>query len=381
MNRKLISAILALLLCLSFAVTASASSPAAQFVADDLGYLADSEIADLNRLAAAIYEERGVGIFFIFTAQEDLKNYDIAALLGGMEDYVIMLENTDSWFAFYGGKGETIDLATEEILRGIYDETDTYVEGVEDFLTAAGELFPQVAEAPSEAPSQEAQSSVEYLVFDEADLLTDAQEAQLEEMLMNIGHTYSAQLVVCTIASMDGGDIDLFDDYLYDTMGFGYGENHDGVMLLVCMDPREYRILSNGFAGVAIDSGDIDRIADAIVSDLSDGNYAEAFETFAQRCEYYLDGYQNGFPFQTGKNLVICLVIGIVAGLVVAFILKGQLKTVRKQDQANVYVKPGSMQITVRNDFFLYRDVTRSKKSSSSSSGSGSSRSSGGGSF
>ena len=131
----------------------------------------------------------------------------------------------------------------------------------------------------------------------------------------------------------------------------------------------------------AIDSGDIDNIGDKIVSDLSDGDYAAAFDEFADQCDYYLDGYINGFPFNFGKNLMICLIIGIVAGVVVAFVLKGQLKTVRKQNQANVYVKPGSMQVTVRNDFFLYREVSKSKKESSSSSGSGSSRSTGGGSF
>ena len=118
-----------------------------------------------------------------------------------------------------------------------------------------------------------------------------------------------------------------------------------------------------------------------IVSDLSDGDYAAAFDEFAEQCDYYLDGHINGFPFNFGKNLLICLIIGIVAGVVVAFVLKGQLKTVRKQNQANVYVKPGSMQVTVRNDFFLYREVSKSRKESSSSSGSGSSRSTGGGSF
>ena len=180
---------------------------------------------------------------------------------------------------------------------------------------------------------------------------------------------------------MDGGDIDEFLEYIYDYMDFGYGENRDGVLLLVCMDPQEYRILSNGYACVAIDSGDIDSIGDVIASDLSDGDYAAAFDEFAEQCDYYLDGHINGFPFNFGKNLLICLIIGIVAGVVVAFVLKGQLKTVRKQNQATVYVKPGSMQVTVRNDFFLYRDVTRTKKQSSSSSGSGSSRSTGGGSF
>ena len=82
-------------------------------------------------------------------------------------------------------------------------------------------------------------------------------------------------------------------------------------------------------------------------------------------------------------SVFLLLVIGIVAGLIVAFILKGQLKTVRKQDQANVYVKQNSMNLTHQSDIYLYRTVSRSKKSSSgSSSGSGgTARSKGGGSF
>ncbi len=221
----------------------------------------------------------------------------------------------------------------------------------------------------------------EYLVFDEADILTDSEEIILTQRLKDVSHTYNAQIVVATMDSMDGSDIDEYLEYAYDSMGFGYGENHDGVFLLVCMDFREYRILSNGFAGAAIDSGDIGRIGDVIVPDLSDGNYAASFHQFADQCAYYLDGYINGFPFNFGKNLLVCLMIGLLVGLVVVFILKGQLKTVRKQNQANVYVKPGSMRITVSNDLFLYRHLTRTKKQSSSSSRSGSSRSTGGGSF
>ena len=223
-------------------------------------------------------------------------------------------------------------------------------------------------------------------VYDEADLLTDSEEAALTRKLADVSETYQAQLVVCTIASMDGGDVDFLLDYLYDSMGFGYGERHDGVLLLVCMDPREYRILSNGYAGVAIDSHDIETIGEAIVSDLSDGDYAEAFQEFADQCAYYLDGYLYGFPFDFGGNLLICLIIGLAAGLIVAFILKGQLKTVRRQAGARAYVKPGSMQVTVHNDLFLYRNVTRVKRETSSSSGGGSrssesARSRGGGSF
>jgi uncharacterized protein len=222
------------------------------------------------------------------------------------------------------------------------------------------------------------------LVYDEADFITDAQEAALADKLLTISKAYNAQIVVVTVDTLDGEDVDGFVEYLYDYMGFGYGENHDGVLLLVCRNPREFRILSNGFAASAIEMDQIDAITADITPYLSDGDYAGAFDEFADLCDYYLNGYLNGFPFDVGMNLLIALGIGLVAGLITASMLKGQLKSVRKQSRANVYVKDGSMRITTRNDLFLYRDVTQTEKPTSdsdSSSSSGSSRNVGGGSY
>lgn len=217
-------------------------------------------------------------------------------------------------------------------------------------------------------------------IYDDADLLTSAEEAQLAQKLSRINQQYEVQLVVMTVSSADG-DIDRFTEDVFDSMAMGYGANRDGVLLLVCMDSREYRILSNGYAGEAIGSAQLDAIEDNIVSELSDGAYADAFSTFADNCAYYLDGYLNGFPFNAGKSLLIALVIGIVAGVVVALLLKRQLKSVRQQKQADVYIKSGSMHITTSRDLFLYRQVSRTQKASAQSSSSGSSRNIGGGSF
>lgn len=221
----------------------------------------------------------------------------------------------------------------------------------------------------------------EYYVVDDADLLSDAEEATLSETLKKISNTYNAQIVVGTIDVMEGTDIDTFIEFSYDQLELGYGENYDGVLLLVCMDPREYRILSNGFAADAISSDAIDSISDTIVNDLSNGDYISAFEQFAEECEYYLDGHINGFPFKFAKNLLISLAIGLVLALIVTGNMKSKLKSVRKQAAATEYTKPGSMQVTYSNDFFLYRVVDRQKKESKSSSSSGSSRNVGGGSF
>ena len=217
-------------------------------------------------------------------------------------------------------------------------------------------------------------------IYDEADLLSNQEETQLAEKLSEIGKEFDAQIVIMTVSSTNG-NVDAYIEEMFDGMNMGYGEKRDGVLLLVCMNDREYRILSNGYAGEAIGPSQIDAIGDAIVSDLSDGAYADAFFTFADQCVYYLDGYLNGFPFNFGKNLIVALIIGVVAGVVVALVLKNQLKSVRQQKQANVYIKSGSMQITASRDLFLYREVSKTKKASTNSSGSGSSRNVGGGKF
>ena len=221
----------------------------------------------------------------------------------------------------------------------------------------------------------------EQVVFDEADLLTASEELALERRLMDVSRNYEAQILVCTIPYLPGGDVDSYVDIVYDSMDFGYGENRDGVLLLVCMNPRQYRILSNGYAGVAINTSDIGYIGDAIVSDLSDGYYADAFHTFANECEYYLNGYINGYPYEVGTWIVVSLVIGVVVALIALLVMWMKLKSVRRQNRAADYVKPGSMNLTLQEDIYLYRTVNRTKRETNSSSGSGTARSKGGGSF
>ena len=380
MTKRIICTILSFVLCFGLAMPVFAADKDTSFVIDEVGYLTDDGIAALNSLGAAYYDMTGVGIFFVYTQAESTKEYDVEAILNGITDYVVMVENETSWYVHLGGKGEIIDAAAEDALRAAYDADETYIGGVGAYMDAAVLYFPELP-AETEAAARED----EQLLYDEADLLSDDQEAELLQKMTEVSHANNAQIVIATIASMNDGDIDSFADYLYDSMGFGYGENHDGVLLLVCMDPREYRIVSNGYAGVAIGPDQIDTLCDVVEFYLSKGNYATAFTLFANECEEFLVYYQDGSPFNVGKSLAISLVIGIIAGLIVAFVMKGQLKSVRKQNSARTYVKPGSMQLTYSRDIFLYRNVVRTKKQerveSTSSGSGGTARSRGGGSF
>lgn len=221
-------------------------------------------------------------------------------------------------------------------------------------------------------------------VADRAGLLSQSEAEALSYLLSQISDTYQTQIIIFTLPEANTWDIDQYIEDIFDENQMGYGDDRSGILLLVCMDIREFRILTNGAANDAIGDWEIEKISDAIVSDMSDGDYYAAFDEFIDQCDYYLDGHINGFPFNWGQKLVIALIIGLVAGLITAFSLKAQLKSVRKQHQADAYVKHGSMQVNTRSDLYLYRHVSRVRKENNNSSGSrsgGSSRSVGGRSF
>jgi uncharacterized protein len=226
-------------------------------------------------------------------------------------------------------------------------------------------------------------AEADALIYDEADILTNREEKDLNEKLAEISDEYDTDVLVITLQTTDGEPTGDCAEELYRVCEFG--RDAGGIVLLVSMEnPREFDIVSMGEASNALQTSELDAVLDAIEPDMRDGEYMAAFETYAEECRYYLDGYVNGFPFDVGATLIFALIVGLVIGLIVVFIWKGQLKSVRKQNTANVYVRSGSMQVTVHSDLYLYRNVVRTRRQTSSSSGSGSggvSRSSGGRSF
>ena len=225
-------------------------------------------------------------------------------------------------------------------------------------------------------------NNADTFVYDKAGLLTESEEAILSEKLAAISQSFNAQVTLVTLSSSIYSDIYFSAENTYRDLKLGYGANRDGVLLLVCMDIREYYIYPNGFVEEALPGEYIDKICDGIDRDLPDDNYFAAFNTYAEKCEFYLNGYVNGFPFDFQQSILISLGIGAAVGLIVVLILKAQLKSVRKNNHANAYVKDGSMHITHARDFFLYSRVSKTpKQTDSSSSSGGSSRKGGGRSF
>ena len=212
-------------------------------------------------------------------------------------------------------------------------------------------------------------------------------EAQFGE----IANRQKVDIVICFANSLDGKKTADYTETLYEKHNYGYGENKDGIMLLVSFEEHDWYIATRGYAIHAFTDAGIRYIGNQIKGDLGDGNCYAAAEYFGQICDELISDAKNGNVYgeptgaiddeDTGFVLPppMWILISIGAGLIVALVVVGsmkrKLKTVNLQAAANSYLKSGSLNITESNDIFLYSNVTRTAKpkNNDNNNGSGSS--------
>lgn len=257
----------------------------------------------------------------------------------------------------FGESADALPFAAEEYTD--IDSPPMLTAGTQDDVTA-----------PREIPSQRLQG----LVVDNADLLTPEQEELLTAKLEAIRSQYSFEVSVVTVPDTGGQAVRDFTDDFYDYNGYGFGEERDGLMLLLSMENRDWWVSTCG-KGLKVFSVDtINSMIESISPDLSADNFDKAFSDFSMLCAGKLDKY--------GKVSPVWIVIDLVLGFVIAFIIMkiktGKLKSVNKQRSAANYVTPGSLVLFGQNDRFLTTSVSRVPVQQNSSSGSGSHTSSSG---
>ena len=234
-------------------------------------------------------------------------------------------------------------------------------------------------------------------LVDGADLLDDSEEEELLNELDEISERQQCDVVVVTADSLDGKTPEAYADDFYDYNGYGVGVDKDGMLLLVSMEERKWQISTCGFGIEALTDAGIGYISEKFLPDLSDGDYAEAFSTYASLCDEFITRAKTGDAYDTGnmpKERVSpvwipgSLLIGLVLALIITGVMRAQLKTVHRQPAASSYMVPGSRNLRVSRDIFLYRTVTKTERpkdndggSSTHTSSSGQTHGGGGGSF
>ena len=214
-------------------------------------------------------------------------------------------------------------------------------------------------------------------VIDNAELLSTDERELLTSKLDEISTRQKVDVTVATTDTLDGLTVSDYAERFYESHNYGYGPDKDGTILLISMEDHDWYMATYGYAITAFTDAGIQYIGEEMTGDLSDGDFAAAFDIFADECDDFITQAKTGEPYDIDNEpqkpmswiwIPISLVAGIVLSLIVVGTMKSKLKTVRFQAAANNYVKAGSMNLTESRDIFLYNTMTKTKKEKNDSS-------------
>ena len=134
-------------------------------------------------------------------------------------------------------------------------------------------------------------------IVDTADLFTEEEEMQMEARLAEIRSELNKDIVVATDVSSYGLDQSIYAADFYDFNGYGIGDQFEGVVLFICMDPndRGWFVTCTGPETRALYTEQIaNQMDDMLYEYMSAGRYSEGVSDWI---ENFRRLYKTGSPY------------------------------------------------------------------------------------
>ncbi len=218
-------------------------------------------------------------------------------------------------------------------------------------------------------------------VTDDAGLLTAEEREELEQKAARISETYECGTYIYTLDDFTAyghSDAKEFAKDVYRQYDLGWGEDRDGILLLLSMSDRDYALIAYGdFGNQSFTDYGKSQMEDHFLAEFGNNDWKDGFEEYLEDCEEYLELSWEGTPYDADTeesvwmNILFVLVIPCVISGVICLIFLSQMKAAVRQGDADAYVMQNGIHIRVREDRFTHETVTRRKIESSSGSGGG----------
>lgn len=228
-------------------------------------------------------------------------------------------------------------------------------------------------------------------VQDLADILTDEEEASLQEECISVGENNEIDILILTTDSVPVNRKVYLEDF--------YDANDtvltDAVLILVNMEPdnRGVEIQGYGQCEFSISDDRIEQILDEIVPYLSDGDYYGAFSSYINEVDHYMsieatsdyvhteqdnlnyneNYYEDAHPDKgellrkkTLFNLLIAVIAGAVSVSVMLIHSKGEITV-----NSNTYLDPKNSRLLGHWDRYIRTTTTRVRKPQNNNSSGG----------
>ncbi len=273
----------------------------------------------------------------------------------------------------------------ETMLKGFY-------EGMEAAAEASGAAVEQAAgeEASYTTYSGNPMAQLAF-VTDEAGLLDEQQRIELEARAAELSAAEECGVYIVIVEDYSyyaSGDILYFAESIFTEYFMGWGEDRDGIVLVLSMADRDYGLLAHGSKGNAAftDYGK-QVLSEAFLDDFRNDDWNGGLTDYVETAELMLQRYDQGRPVDVNDKLELpkeekgfslfslLIILGIPSGVAAAVcgVFKSQMKTAVKKTQASDYISSEGLDLRIRQDYFTHRTEHREliQQNNSSSRGIG----------
>ena len=252
-------------------------------------------------------------------------------------------------------------------------------------------------------------------ITDMYNLLSESEKSALEEKAAAVSAAYKCSVYAVIVDDFSKyastSNVYTAGSQIYDNYVLGYGEYHDGVLLLLSMNDRDYALVAGGKKGNEyFNNAGMTKLENAFLDNFKNNDWYGGINDYILACEKVLQGepesssyvdpgvttynydsngnydYSDVTP-QTKKSGIsageglISAIVSFFSGLGVCSSAKKKMKTANLKTTAENYVDTSAAQFTNRGEVFLRRTEQRQIiQQTQPSSGGSSPRPSGGGS-
>lgn len=374
MKMRIVALILGLIMTLAWMVPALAESRNGVYILDEKEYLSESEWQVYQIQAKDLSNKLDMDILYVQTYHVDLQTDAQSLNLGSRSNQIMLLDNDGTCDIALFGTANALSQEHIRQLRDAYIVKPTYSEGVAAYLATAEQIVTDM-KASGAFERYDAASQSASRIVDRANLLDASEEEALLLQLDEISQRQQLDVVVVTVNTLEGKSaMDYAEDFFHQN-GYGFGPERDGILLLVSIEEMHGCIYTSGYGTTAFTAEGQDYFSDCVAPQLSEQAYANAFRTFAQKCDDFITQARTGesghlpeTSFPIGKCLLISLIVGVIAASGVVLYMKKQLKSLRAQDTVAANAKSTVPNLTVDKEIYLYSTTTSRSRSKAGSS-------------
>lgn len=221
-------------------------------------------------------------------------------------------------------------------------------------------------------------------VYDECNLLSDNEKNLLEEQASFVSKNHSIAVYITVVDDMElygYYNIEEFTEFWYDEKQLGWPGTGDAVMLCLSMADRSYDFFAHGdICNAAFtDYGKDILIRDYVIPSLRQNDWYNAFASFIDRLDPYMCSYEQGTPIDVPPEVprepnpfldaILAFFVSLFPGLASCKKQKRQLNNVLPATNANQYINPANLVLSVNEDLFTHETSSRVYVSTTSSGG------------